>query len=130
MINVYKSINDCIFDNLKEEFKNNNLSDLSAAYISCLLEERKFDTENQSLINLYNDIINEPTFNKYQNFGDICLFREIVFKQNDLNIHFGKVSYYECYKYTMYKLELYKELSNNFIIISTITKNKLFNRLK
>lgn len=129
MINIYDSINNWVFENIKSEFKYNNLSDISAAYISSLLEERKNYSENQSLINLYNDVIDEPTFSKYQNLGDICLFREIMFNQNDLNIHFGQVSYYQCYKYTLYKLELYKELSNNFIIISSITKNKI-NKLK
>ncbi len=127
MINIYNSINDCIFDSIKQEFKDNNLSDISAAYVSCLLEEKKLDTENNSIIVLYNEIINEPTFNKYQSLGDTCLFREIMFNTNDLNIHFGKVSYYQCYKYTMYKLELYRELSNNFFIISSITRNKIFN---
>lgn len=122
---IYESINNWVFDNIINEFKNNNLSDMSAAYVSSVLEERKNSADDISLINLYSDLINEPTFLKYQNLGDTCLFREIMFSQNDLNIHFGKVSYYQCFKYTMYKLELYKELSNNFLIISSITKRKL-----
>lgn len=136
-IKIYNSINKWVFELIENDFKASGLSSICAAYISSLLDEksRNLNNINESIINLYNDALSESSFIKYQDIGDLCIFREIIDKKTvsdyrDIHMLYAKKAYYECFKYSMFSLDMYKELSENTLTIVSITRSRILNEHK
>jgi hypothetical protein len=127
MIDSVKSINEWVFNSLEKNFKSNGYSEFCLAYVSSLIEEYSKKDINKSVVIYCENVIDKPSFEKYQSLGDICFIQEIMSKKkdfkHDLRNTIATMSYMKCYKYSMNKMEIYKELSDNFREITNITKN-------
>jgi hypothetical protein len=133
MIEIYDSISNWSFKLLEPDFSKHNLNQLITAYVSSLLEEKSLNDNDDkiSVVELYNLSSQKNDFIHYQDLADTCLFREIINYKNNkfssLQKTFGKIGYYNCYQISFKQLEVYKDLYDNFELISTITKQKIKN---
>jgi hypothetical protein len=128
MIENFNSINDWAYNSLKGSFKENGFSDFCLAYVSSVLEEYTRKKIDHSIVLFYSQTVENPSFEKYQNLGDTCFIQEIISKENShVRKFIAEKSYDKCYKYSLNKLDIYRELSFNFENITLITKKKLYN---
>lgn len=101
------------------------------AYIVSILSKYKishYDFSNESLTLLYHSAKINHDFYTYQNLGDWIFFVEVIFPQylNDTNKKYyhslAQLSYFDCYKLTNKKIDIYLHLADEFSLLTEKTK--------
>lgn len=127
-----------INDFFTEQLNNLRCQDKTKAYIVSILSKYKnsyFDYSNMSLTLLYNEAKTRHDFYVFQNLADWIFFCEVVYPQylKDASKEYyhslAQVSYYNCYKLINKKMDIYEELSDNFIYLKNNTYYHLMKSL-
>lgn len=114
------------------QLKNLKCDDDTKAYIISVLSRFKsssVDYSKESLTVLYAEAKFRQDFYTFQNIGDWLFFCNTLFPEHfsnassDYYYSIGRLSYYSCYKLINKQWKLYEKMADEFVYLSSSTRN-------